>query len=168
VFSFGHRNIQGLAIDPLDQTIYATEHGALGGDEFNRVQKGANFGWPIVSFSRDYGTGEHVTKAQRARGLIDPLLVWKQATAPSGLVVYRADLLPEFQGKVLSGSLMKQDIRVLELDAGAVVSERALRVGARVRDVRVGPDGAIYALTDEKNGRVFRFTAIPPKPDGAL
>lgn len=157
VFSFGHRNVQGLAVDRDNNVIYATEHGALGGDEFNRLRPAANYGWPVVSHARDYVSGEAIG-SKHDEAFVDPLLVWQQAVAPSGLMVYRGALFPDWQGRVFSGSLVKQDVRVITLgEDGRIADERALRIGARVRDVREGPDGAIYVLTDESNGRLFRL-----------
>lgn len=158
VYSYGHRNIQGLAIDRETGVVYATEHGPLGGDELNRLEKGANYGWPTVSHGREYVGGAPIGEGSAKEGTMPPVLVWAGATAPSGLMVYRGRLFPEWRGHVFSGGLMSQDVRKIELcEEGRVVTQTALRVGARVRDVREGPDGAIWVLTDESNGRLFRF-----------
>jgi glucose/arabinose dehydrogenase len=158
LFSYGHRNIQGLAVDRETGVIYATEHGPLGGDELNRIEKGANFGWPTVSHGREYVGGARIGEGTSKDGMAPPVLVWMAATAPSGLMVYRGKAFPEWRGQVFSGGLMSQDVRKIEIGAdGRVASQTALRVGARVRDVREGPDGFIYVLTDESNGRLFRF-----------
>jgi glucose/arabinose dehydrogenase len=158
IYSYGHRNIQGLAVDRETGAIYATEHGPLGGDEFNRIVKGGNYGWPIVSHGREYVGGNAIGEGTHKEGMVPPVLVWMSASAPSGLMIYRGKLFPEWRGHVFSGGLMTQDVRKLELGAdGRIVGQTALRVGARVRDVREGPDGAIFVLTDESNGRLFRF-----------
>lgn len=158
IYSYGHRNIQGLAVDPANGRVYANEHGPLGGDEFNTIRAGANYGWPTVSHGREYVGGAQVGEGREAPGMTAPLLVWDNATAPSGLMVYRGERFAAWQGHVFSGSLLTQDVRHLHLDAdGRIAEQTALRVGARVRDVRQGPDGAIYVLTDESNGRLFRF-----------
>lgn len=158
IFSYGHRNIQGLAVDRETGAIWATEHGPLGGDEFNRIEKGSNYGWPTVSHGREYVGGAQVGEGNRKDGMAPPVLVWAGATAPSGLMVYRGKLFPEWRGHVFSGGLMTQDVRKLEIGAdGRISGQTALRVGARVRDVREGPDGAIWVLTDESRGRLFRF-----------
>jgi glucose/arabinose dehydrogenase len=158
IYSYGHRNIQGLAVDAETGAIWANEHGPLGGDEFNRITKGANYGWPSVSHGREYVGGAEIGTGSQAEGKTPPVLVWNNATAPSGLMVYRGSRFPEWRGQVFSGGLMTQDVRKLEIGAdGRISGQTALRVGTRVRDVREGPDGAIWVLTDESNGRLFRF-----------
>jgi aldose sugar dehydrogenase len=162
VWTLGHRNIQGLAIDPATGAVWANEHGALGGDELNLLRAGANYGWPVASATREYRGGAPVSVSASAPGMTDPALLWEVATAPSGLVVYSGDLFPDWRGDLFSGGLMGQDVRRIDLDAsGRVVAESAIRVGQRVRDVRQGPDGAIYVLTDERAGRLFRFAPTP-------
>ncbi|MCZ8132111.1 MAG: PQQ-dependent sugar dehydrogenase [Steroidobacteraceae bacterium] len=156
VWSYGHRNVQGLAVAP-DGRVWATEHGPLGGDELNQVNAGANHGWPLVTHGREY-TGPAISADRSRSPFVDPRVVWDNATAPSGLAVYAHERIPEWRGNVFSGGLMTQDVRRLVLDAqGRVVEQKALRVGQRVRDVRVGPDGLLYVLTDEKAGRLLRF-----------
>ena len=158
IYSLGHRNIQGLAWDPARRTVWANEHGALGGDEVNRIAAGRNYGWPLVSRTREYATGADVGRPSGA-GMTDPVLLWEVATAPSGLAIYSGAAFPKWQGDLFSGSLAANDVRRIDLDGeGRVVGETALRVGARVRDVRVGPDGFLYVLTDEKAGRLLRYT----------
>lgn len=158
VYSYGHRNIQGLAVDRETGAVWANEHGPLGGDEFNRIEKGANYGWPTVSHGREYVGGAQVGNGKSADGMTSPVLVWDNATAPSGLMVYRGSRFPDWRGQVFSGGLMTQDVRKLGMGAdGRIADQSALRVGTRVRDVREGPDGAIWVLTDESNGRLFRF-----------
>lgn len=158
VWSMGHRNIQGLAVDAARNTVWATEHGSLGGDELNRVRAGNNHGWPLVSLTRDYVTAEPVGEATHRDGMVDPALLWDNAVAPSGLAVYAGEAFPEWRGDLFSGSLVSLDVRRIDLDdAGRVQGETALRVGQRVRDVEVGPEGFVYVLTDEKAGRVLRF-----------
>jgi glucose/arabinose dehydrogenase len=157
LYSLGHRNIQGLAWDPARRAVWANEHGALGGDEVNRIAAGRNYGWPLVSRTREYATGADVGQVQGA-GMTDPVLLWEVSTAPSGLAIYGGNAFPKWQGDLFSGSLVANDVRRIDLDAeGRVVGETALRVGARVRDVRVGPDGFLYVLTDEKAGRLLRY-----------
>lgn len=168
IWSHGHRNIQGVAVDRETGTVYANEHGALGGDELNRIEPGANYGWPKVSWSREYVGAAQVGAGRHDPAYTDPLLVWETAMGPSGLMVYRGSQFKDWQGKVFSGSLVKQDVRVLTLDeSGAVAREETLRFGARVRDVREGPDGAIYVLTDERQGRLFKLTPMTPAPTAA-
>ena len=156
IFSWGHRNSQGIAWDPIRNAVWANEHGSRAGDELNRIEGGRNYGWPAVTHSREYFGGE-IAAARGAPGMADPLLVWMTTAAPSGLAVYTADRMPAWRGDLFSGSLRSQDVRRIRLDpAGRVVGEEMIRVGARVRDVRQGPDGYLYLLTDEGNGRILR------------
>jgi aldose sugar dehydrogenase len=162
IYSYGHRNIQGLASDPKTGVWFASEHGALGGDELNQLRAGANYGWPIVTSTKDYLSGEPVGAPNNTLPSTSPVLVWKNAVAPSGLAVYRGDKFSTLDGAILSGSLVKQDVRVVHLDSqGRVKSEKAIRFGQRVRDVRVGPDGLIYVLTDGSNAKLFRLDPLP-------
>lgn len=157
VWSYGHRNIQGLAVDSQTGRIWATEHGARGGDELNLLQRGENYGWPVVTYSREY-TGGIISEEQSRPGMVDPKQVWTPAIAPSGLAVYTSDRRPEWTGDLFAGGLVSQDLRHIELNAaGAVAGERAIAIGQRVRDVRQGPDGALYVLTDEPNGQLIRL-----------
>jgi glucose/arabinose dehydrogenase len=157
VWSMGHRNIQGLARDPSTGTVWATEHGARGGDELNRLAAGANFGWPVVTYSVEY-SGKPITSERARAGFRDPVSVWVPSIAPSGLAVYRGRVLPGLDGALLAGGLMSEDVRVIRLRAdGRPASERRVQIGARVRDIRVGPDGLVYVLTDEEAGRILRL-----------
>lgn len=158
VWSIGHRNIQGLAVDATRGIVWATEHGSLGGDELNRVAGGGNHGWPLVSMTREYVGGAAIGSATTRAGKVDPVLLWDTAVAPSGLAVYDGDAFPHWRGDLFSGSLVSLDVRRIDLDdAGAVRGETALRIGQRVREVEVGPAGNLYVLTDEKSGRLLRF-----------
>jgi glucose/arabinose dehydrogenase len=164
VYTLGHRNIQGIAWDASRRTVWVNEHGALGGDELNRLSPGANFGWPAVSRTREYVGGAPVGTPS-ANGMTDPVLLWEVATAPSGLVVYNGAAFPHWRGDIFSGGLASGDIRRIDLDeAGRVQGETSLRMGARIRDVRVGPDGFLYALTDERAGRLVRIVPAPVTP----
>lgn len=159
LWSMGHRNIQGLARDPKTGTVWATEHGAKGGDELNRIAGGGNHGWPLVTYSVEY-SGKPITEERSRPGLVDPVSVWVPSIAPSGLTVYRGKALPGLDGALLAGGLMSKDVRVIRLGAdGRPASEQRIEIGARVRDVSVGPDGAVYVLTDEESGRIVRLTA---------
>jgi aldose sugar dehydrogenase len=157
VWSMGHRNIQGLAGDPASGTVWATEHGARGGDELNRLVGGGNHGWPLVTYSLEY-SGKTITEERSRPGFRDPLSVWVPSIAPSGLAVYRGKALPALDGALLAGGLMSQDVRVIRAGAdGRPTGETRIEVGARVRDVSVGPDGLVYVLTDEDSGRIIRL-----------
>ncbi|WP_135467368.1 PQQ-dependent sugar dehydrogenase [Crenalkalicoccus roseus] len=159
IFSYGHRHVQGLARHP-DGRIFATEHGPLGGDELNLVRPGQNYGWPVVSWGRDYVGGTPIGTGQRSQeGMADPVLVWTTSViGASGLAVYDGERFPDWRGSVLAGGLATQDIRRVVLDDNnRVTQHESLRIGQRVREVRQGPDGHIYVLTDEIHGRVFRL-----------
>jgi glucose/arabinose dehydrogenase len=164
LWSYGHRNIQGLAYDSLRSMVWASEHGALGGDELNLVLAGENYGWPDVTFSREYFDGSKISPHTSKPGMADPKVVWMTAIAPSGLVVYDGDRFERWRGDVFVGGLKSQDIRRIDLDeAGRVVGQTALRIGQRVRDVRQGPDGLLYVLTDESNGSLIRLEPTSEK-----
>ena len=159
IWSMGHRNIQGLARDPVSGRIWATEHGPYGGDELNLVVAGGNYGWPLQSYGADYKTREPVGKHEVA-GMISPSVAWVPSPAPSGLAVYSGDKIPAWRGSVFSGGLAAKDIRRVVLDAaGQVTGQDRLAIGERVRDVKQGPDGYLYALTDESNGKLLRIIA---------
>ncbi len=158
LWSMGHRNIQGLARDPKTGTLWATDHGARGGDELNRIAGGGNYGWPLVTYSVEY-SGKPITEERSRPGFRDPVSVWVPSIAPSGLAVYRGKAFGRLDGAVLAGGLMSRDVRVIRVGAeGAPWSESRIEIGARVRDVSVGPDGAVYVLTDEEAGRIVRLT----------
>ncbi len=157
IWSYGHRNIQGMAVDSVTGQLWATEHGSRGGDELNRIVAGENYGWPLVTYSREYSGGEISSERSRP-GMVDPLVVWTPSIAPSGLMLYRGDLFPQWQGDLFAGGLVSQSIMHIELDdSGAVLSQTPIDIGQRVRQVAQGPDGLIYVLTDESDGRLVRL-----------
>ena len=160
IWTYGHRNIQGLTRDPASGRIWANEHGSRGGDELNLLSPGKNYGWPRATYSIEYTFG--VISWHTARpGTIDPLVVWTPAQAPSGLLFYTGDVFPEWQGDLFSGALKRKEVRRIDLDhEGRVIAQESLPIGARVRDVRQGPDGYIYVLTDEKDGRLLRIAPV--------
>ncbi|MFC0132390.1 hypothetical protein CR105_19995 [Massilia eurypsychrophila] len=157
IWTYGHRNIQGIARDPVSGRIWASEHGPRGGDELNLIEAGQNYGWPLQSYGADYKTGEPV--GQRVvKGMTGPKVAWVPSPGPSGLVVYTGNLFPQWKGSLFSGGLASSDIRRIALDKdGNVQGQDRLDIGARVRDVRQGPDGHLYALTDEDKGRLLRI-----------
>ncbi|MGB2926911.1 MAG: PQQ-dependent sugar dehydrogenase, partial [Limnothrix sp.] len=158
VWSYGHRNIQGLAFDPVNQKVWATEHGSRGGDELNLIQSGENYGWPVVSFSAEYGTGRPVAAQTSDPAMTDPKRVWIPSIAPSGLAIYNGDRHPEWQGNIFAGGLVSKSIRRMELDAaGNVIAESRIAIGQRVRDIRQSPAGELYVLTDENAGQLLRL-----------
>ncbi|MEX1315558.1 MAG: PQQ-dependent sugar dehydrogenase [Synechococcaceae cyanobacterium] len=157
LWSLGHRNIQGLAYDPTAGRVWVTEHGARGGDELNLVNAGANHGWPLVTHSREY-FGPQISGRRTAPGMVDPRRVWTPAIAPSGLAV-ASGRVPQWRGQLFAGGLVSGDVRQLRVDAeGRVVGEQVIPIGQRVRDVREGPDGFLYVLTDGAgDGQVIRL-----------
>jgi glucose/arabinose dehydrogenase len=151
LYSIGNRNIQGLAYDAASGRVWATEHGSRGGDEVNIIAAGANYGWPLVSHSREYVRGTPVSRFQTLEGYADPQLVWLDTVAPSGLAV---------DGDTLyAGGLRSQSVHVISVDEGGeFVGESVIPIGQRVRDVRIGPDGRLWVLTDDaENGRLLRM-----------
>ena len=137
--------------------VWVNEHGPFGGDEVNLIERGQNYGWPKATFGRDYKTKEWVGQ-KTAPGMIDAKVVWIPSPAPSGLTFYTGDKFPNWRGSLFSGGLAARDIRRIILDgSGTVKGQERLVIGARVRDVRQGPDGFLYAITDERNGRLLRI-----------
>jgi glucose/arabinose dehydrogenase len=137
--------------------LFTVEHGARGGDEVNMPQAGANYGWPVISYGIDY-SGVAIGEGTEKAGLEQPLHYWDPSISPSGLDFYDGELLPAWQGDLLAGGLSGQLLVRLDMEGDAVVGEERLFEGqlGRIRDVRVGPDGAIYLLTDADNGRLIR------------
>lgn len=157
IWTYGHRNIQGMARDPSTGRVWASEHGPKGGDELNLLEAGKNYGWPLQTYGRDYRSGEPIGQ-NSVPGMVDPKVVWTPAHAPSGLAFYTGDRVPAWRGSLFSGGLASEDLRRISLDAdGNVTGQESLAIGARVRDVRQGPDGFLYVLTDESNGRLLRL-----------
>ena len=162
VWSIGHRNIQGAALDPDTGQLWTVEHGARGGDELNHPQAGKNYGWPLITYGRDY-TGARIGEGTGKEGLEQPVYYWDPSIAVSGLAFYTADLIPEWKGNLFVGGLVGAHLERLVLEGEEVVAHEKLLtdLGERIRDVRQGPDGALWLLTDEKNGKVLRL--VPSK-----
>ncbi len=156
IWSYGHRNIQGLAVDAQTGEVWSTEHGARGGDELNKLEAGANYGWPEVSFSREYISRKPVATATSKPGLVDPLIQWTPSIAPSGLAVYRGEAIPAWQGNVFVGALKFKQVIRLEADEPGMQGE-VIEFDQRVRDIRQGPDGFVYVLTDDTQGKLIRL-----------
>ena len=154
VFSYGHRNPQGLAVSAQGD-IWLHEHGPRGGDELNRIEAGANYGWPAITFGVDY-SGAVISPYTEWEGMAQPVHYWVPSIAPSGLSIYAGEQFPEWRGDALLGALVDREVRRLDLVDGKVVGEESLleELNARVRDVRVGPDGALYVLVPDRIVRV--------------
>lgn len=159
VWSMGHRNLQGATLDPDTGALWTVEHGARGGDELNHPQKGKNYGWPVISYGRHY-SGEKIGVGTHKEGMEQPVYYWDPSIATSGLAIYTGDLFPGWKGNFLVGGLRGSQIARLVMKNGEVVAEEKLLTdqGARFRDIRIGPDGAVYALTDATSGDLLRIT----------
>ncbi|MGF1660026.1 MAG: PQQ-dependent sugar dehydrogenase [Rubrimonas sp.] len=157
IWSWGHRNPQGAALDE-DGTLWSVEHGARGGDEINRTLPGVNHGWPVISYGRHY-SGAKIGEGTAKEGMAQPLFVWDPSIAPSGLTVYAGELFPDWRGDLFTGGLRAELLARVEMGPdGPTGREERLFEGefGRIRDVRTGPDGALWFLTDEADGAIFR------------
>ena len=157
IWSYGHRNEQGLAINPLNGDLWETEHGPRGGDEVNIIAKGKNYGWPVIGYGIDYsGATIHETKAKD--GMEQPVKYWVPSIAPSGMAFYTGKLFPKWSGSLFLGALRGAMLVRLTLNGNAVTSEERLlqNLNERIRDVRQGPDGALWLLTDSSSGRILQ------------
>ncbi|MBX4925210.1 PQQ-dependent sugar dehydrogenase [Rhizobium binae] len=160
IWSKGHRNPQGITFDIKDGKLYTVEHGARGGDEINEPEAGKNYGWPIITYGRDY-SGAEIGEGTAKKGLEQPLYYWDPSIAPGALAVYRGAMFPEWDGNFIVAALKFQLLsRMQRDDSGAFVAEERLFEGeyGRIRDVVVAPDGALLMVTDEDNGSLLRVS----------
>ena len=157
IWSYGHRNSQGAAIHPVTGKLWEHEHGPRGGDEINIPEKGKNYGWPVIGYGIDY-SGAKIHESTSRPGMEQPIKYWVPSIAPSGMAFYTADLFPAWKGSLFVGALAGQMLVRLTLDGETVTGEERLLEGLheRIRDVRVGPDGALYLLTANSAGRVLK------------
>jgi aldose sugar dehydrogenase len=162
IYSLGHRNIQGLVVDPQSDAIWSTEHGERGGDELNLVLPGENYGWPLVTKSRQYRTEEQYGEARSREGYVDPVYEFLPTLAPSGLALVTRDRFPNWRGNLLAGGLGAERIRRVVVEDGVVVHEEELllQLVGRIRDVREAPDGHIYVLSDSADGGLYRIESL--------
>jgi aldose sugar dehydrogenase len=158
IWAYGLRNPEGLAFNPADGKLWEQEHGPRGGDEINIIEKGKNYGWPVVSDGINYGGTPVGTGKSQASGIQDPVWHWTPSIAPSGMAFYTGELIPGWKGSLLNGALKFELLSRLTLKGDSVVREERLLQGLRerIRDVRQGPDGALYLLTDNRAGRILR------------
>lgn len=158
IWSYGHRNVQGAAINPATGQLWTHEHGAKGGDEINRPEAGKNYGWPIITWGVDYD-GSKIGEGTEKPGLEQPLHYWTPSIAPSGMAFYTGNAFPQWRGNLLVGSLKFGFLDRIELDGERVIAEHRLltELRERIRDVRQGPDGFIYVLTDSPAGQLLRL-----------
>jgi glucose/arabinose dehydrogenase len=158
-FDLGHRNQQGAALNPKSGLLWTHEHGPQGGDEINVIHPGLNHGWPVITYGANYVTGTKIGEGTKKDGMTQPLYYWVPSIAPSGMAFYEGDRFPRWKGNLFVGSLKFQLLVRLKLDGEKVVKEERLLQGVlgRIRDVRAGPDGLIYLLTDENPGVLARL-----------
>ncbi|WP_425405641.1 PQQ-dependent sugar dehydrogenase [Hwanghaeella sp.] len=158
VWSYGHRNAQGAALHPTTMRLWTVEHGARGGDEINLPEAGMNYGWPVISYGRHYSGGK-IGEGTRKPGYEQPLYYWDPSIAPSGMTFYTGEAFARWQGDLFVGSLKFGQLIRLELDGTRILAEERLLTGLddRIRDVRQAPDGLIYLLTDDYDGRILRI-----------
>ncbi len=156
-WSYGHRNPQAAAVHPTSGKLWIVDHGARGGDEINIPQAGRNYGWPVITYGRDY-SGAKIGTGTAEDGMEQPIYYWDPSIAPSGMAFYTGDLFPQWKGNLFVGALAGQALHRLVLDGERIVGEERLLgdLSERIRDVRSGPDGAIWLLTDSAEGRVLR------------
>jgi glucose/arabinose dehydrogenase len=159
IYSLGHRNVQGAVLHPVTGVLWAIEHGPQGGDELNVVKAGANYGWPIITYGVNYVTGTKIGEGTAKPGLMQPVKYWVPSPAISGFAFYSGDKFPRWQGDALIGALRGQSVIRVRLDGERFVEDEFMLQGSlpRVRDVRVGPDGYVYLLTDLPNGSLLRL-----------
>jgi len=158
IWSYGHRNVQGAALDPRSGRLWTHEHGPQGGDEVNLTLPGRNYGWPVITHGREYGTGLKIGEGVARAGIESPKLHWSPSIAPSGMAWYTSDRIPGWKGSLLVGALGARSLYRLEIDGERVVrAERMLNtMGHRIRDVRTDPDGDVWLLTDSPEGLILR------------
>lgn len=159
IFTLGHRNVQGIVYDAATGNLWSHEHGPKGGDELNLLTSGSNYGWPVATSGVDY-TGARVSPFTRFSGMAEPVYQWSPSIAPAGMTLYRGAAFPQYQGNILITALAGKALHRLVLDGDKVVQEEKLltSLDSRLRDVRTGPDGLIYILTDGPAGKLLRLT----------
>jgi glucose/arabinose dehydrogenase len=164
IWSYGHRNVQSAALHPGTGQLWTVEHGAQGGDELNRPEAGKNYGWPVITYGVDY-SGAKIGEGTAKPGMEQPVYYWDPVIAPSGMVFYTGEAFPGWQGSILIGSLRPGLLVRLTLDDGRVTGEERYLgdLGERIRDVRQGPDGLLYLLTDSRDGRILRVLPAAPR-----
>ena len=162
-FTLGNRNIQGAAVHPATGELWAHEHGPQGGDEINVIRAGVNYGWPVITYGRNYGSGTRIGEGSEKAGMAQPVLQWTPSIAPSGMAFYTGNRFPAWQGDLFVGALRDQMLLRIRLDGERVVRQEALlkSVIGRIRDVRNGPDGLLYLLTDSPSGVLARLQPAP-------
>jgi len=163
IWSYGHRNPQGLAINPATGDIFTTEHGPQGGDELNLIRAGANYGWPVIGFGVNYGSGLAIHEGTMREGMESPVHFWVPSIATSGLMFYTGDRFPEWKGSLFAGGMAGEQIARLTMDGQRVLREETILQGmGRVRDIRQGPDGLIYVAIEDRDGAPTSVIRLEP------
>jgi glucose/arabinose dehydrogenase len=163
IWSYGHRNPQALAIHPETGDVWSTEHGPQGGDELNRIRPGLNYGWPVVGYGVNYGSGLAIHEGTLREGMEPPVHFWVPSIATSGLLIYSGDRFPQWRGNLFAGGLAGEQLVRLTMDGQRVKSEETLVQGiGRIRDVRQGPDGYIYLAIDNREGGLTPVVRLEP------
>lgn len=162
IWSYGHRNLQAAALDGQGR-LWTVEHGPKGGDELNMPKAGLNYGWPVITYGIEYSGGEVGEGLTAKEGMEQPVYYWDPVIGPSGMAFYDADQIPEFKGAFIVGGLVTQGIVVIHVDGEKVVTEGRLPLEARIRDVKVGSDGSVYALTEERGGGKSQILRLAPE-----
>ena len=163
IWSFGHRNPQGLTLHPVTGKLWEHEHGPRGGDEVNVIEKGKNYGWPVIGHGIDY-SGAKIHASNQREGMEQPNWHWVPSIAPSGMTFYTGSLFPAWRGHLFVGALASKILVRLELDGEKITKEERLDMRERIRDVRQGPDGALWLTTDASAGRILRLTPAGSRP----
>ena len=164
IYTLGNRNLQGAALHPATGALWTHEHGPQGGDEINIIHAGTNYGWPLITYGANYGSGTKIGEGTHKDGMAQPLYYWDPSIAPSGMAFYTGKHFPKWKGNLFVGSLKFETLVRLELDGEKVVHEERILEGrlGRIRDVRQGPDGLLYLLTDETSGILARLVPASP------
>lgn len=158
IYTYGNRNVQGMALNPRTGIVWAQEHGPQGGDEVNILKPGANYGWPEITYGINYD-GSIITEHTHKPGMEQPVLHWTPSIAPSGMAFYEGDRFPQWRGDIFVGALKDRHLRRIKLDGDKEAGQEILleELGERIRDVRAGPDGYLYVLTDSPEGQIIRL-----------
>lgn len=161
IYTFGHRNQQGMAIDPLTGSVWLHEHGPKGGDEVNKLIAGANYGWPLVTYGLNYN-GTTISPDTEAPGIEPPLLYWVPSIAPSGMTFYSGANFPAWKNDIFVGALAGKHLRRIIRNGEVIIREEVLlkNTVGRIRDVRTGPDGNLWFITDENNGGLYKLEPV--------
>ncbi len=163
IWSYGHRNVQGVAIHPETGDVWANEHGPQGGDELNRLQPGKNYGWPVIGFGVNYRTGLAIHSGTHREGMEQPVHIWVPSIGISGMMIYTGDRFPQWRGNLFVGGMVGAQLARLTLQGQRVVNEETLvQQMGRIRDVRQGPDGYIYLVTDDRDGKPSPILRMEP------